>query len=115
MMFYGKPGSTRAALLLEVKDEDGNPKVMIYHLAEPITMQIDQEFGSLHYNLFDGASRIQNVPAKLTVEAYLTGPPKEYSHSMPSEEIEPAQLAISSNESEIVIDEDGFEEWQRED
>lgn len=116
MMFYGQPGSTRAALLLEVKDKDGNPQVMIYHLAEPIMMQMEQDFGSLHYNLFDGASRVRNIPAKLTVEAYLTGPPQEYSQPMPGqEEIEPAQLAIESNESEIVIDEEGFESWQQED
>lgn len=114
-MFYGRSGSTRAALLLEVKDKDGNSQVMIYHLAEPIMMQIDQEFGALHYNLFDGASRVQNVPAKITVEAYLTGPPREHHQPMPSEEIEPAQLAISSNESEIIIDEEGFEEWQNDD
>lgn len=111
MMFYGQPGSTRAALLLEVKDKEGNPKVMIYHLAEPLRIQIDQEFATRNYNIFDGAY-IQDIPTKLTVEAYLMGVPREYNRPMPSEKLEPSQLAISSNESEIIVNDEDFESWQ---
>lgn len=114
-MFYQQGRSTRAALLIESTDSDGEKHVLIYHLGTPISLTMEQDY-STFYNVFDGA-HVREMPAKLTVEAYLTGAPREYDQQMPSqqEEIEPTHLAIESNESEIIIDEDGFEEWQNED
>lgn len=111
-MPFDMPRSTRAALLIETFDANGDKQVLIYHLSEPIMMRMEQDYPS--YNIFDGATRVRPVPAKLTVEAYLRDPtPSYYGGPIPEqEEIQPAQLAIESNESEIIIDEESFDEWQ---
>jgi hypothetical protein len=114
-MFYPHVGSTRAALLIESTDSNGEKHVLVYHLTTPITLSVDTEYTTM-FNVFDGAS-FRPLPTLLSMEAYLAGPPREWDQQMPSpqEEIEPTHLAIESNESEIIIDEDGFEEWQQED
>ena len=110
---------TRAALLVEQKDKDGNPIVLVYHIAATsLLMERDFDYG---FNVFDGATRLLPTPTRVSVEGYLTDPnPRPWTGPMPGaeqEEIEPAQLAITSNEEpdEIVIEEDDMEEHWRED
>lgn len=112
-MFGFPRNNIRAALLIET-EENGERKVLIYDMATPISVSVDYE-----YNLWDfrdGGNRISPHATKVSIDGYLSDP-RVYGHEFPTEqnEIEPSQLAIESNESEIVIDEDGFEEWQTDD
>ncbi len=113
-MSFGRPRSTRAALLIETLMPNGEKRVLIYHLAEPIMMRVDQEYNNI--NIFDVASsHVRLMPAKLTVEAYLTDQPREWNGSMPQEEqpeLQPVNLAIESNESDIVVEPEEYEDWE---
>lgn len=107
---------TRAALLIETFDKDGNKQIMIYHLTEPISMVMEQDY-SMHYNMFDGVSRAASMPTRLSVEAYLADPnPQYWEGPMPDpdqQELPPAQIAITSNDDIIegeVLDDEGFGE-----
>ncbi len=109
MMFYPHGGSTRAALLIESIDSKGEKHVLVYHLSSPISMTLDTEYTTM-YNVFEGA-RYAPMPTRMSVEAYLNGPPREWDQQMPAEqeEIEPTNLAIESNESEIVVEYDEYD------
>jgi len=111
---------TRAALFVEEKDKNGNPVVVIYHLAIN-QMRLEREFDHM-FNVFDGATRsIRPTPMRLTVDAYLKDAnPRPWNGPMPGAEqgeIDPVHLAITSNEDpdEIVIDEDDIEDHWRKD
>lgn len=110
---------TRAALLVEDKDKDGNPIFMVYHVALT-QMSLEREFDRT-FNVFEGATRILPAPTRISMDGYLTDPnPRPWNGPVPNaeqEEVEPVQLAIMSNEEpeEIVIEEDDFEDHWRED
>ena len=102
---------TRAALLVEEKDKNGNPIVVIYHLAVN-QMRLEREYDRT-FNVFDGLNRtILPTPMRMTIDAYLQDAnPQPWNGPMPTaqqEEIESPQLAITSNEDiiegEIVDD-----------
>ncbi len=114
-MPFMQQGGTRAALLIEVKEKDGNLKTLVYHLAIPLTIDMEEEYNTLDFAFADGASYIRPRSTKIRIEGYV-GAPREYSPGMPQQRgIEPTHLAIESNESEIVIDPDDYEDWQRDD
>lgn len=112
-MFGFPHRSTRAALLIET-EEDGEKKILIYQMGMPLSVSVDHEYNIWDFR--DGGTQIFPHSSRVTIEAYLSDP-RAYGHEFPisQEEIEPAQLAIESNESEIIIDEEGFEAWQQED
>lgn len=114
-MFGFPHRSTRAALLVET-EENGEKKVLIYQMGMPISVSIEQEYNTFDFAFADGASRIRPRSTRVQIEGYLEDP-RVYGHEFPTEqpEIEPTHLAIESNEGEIIIDEEGFEEWQRDD
>lgn len=117
-MMFGYPfGGTRAALLIETKDENGNKHVMVYNLAMPLTVSLDYDIAS-RYNIFDGFDHKNQVPmsTNIHIDATLTDPPREWQGSMPEtqEELED-QKAIESSEEIVVegelIDEEIDYEW----
>ena len=108
---------TRAKLLVEQKDKDGNPIYMVYHIALT-QMRMDHEFEQ-SYNIFDVASRVLPSPIRISVDGYLTDPnPRPWDGPMPNaeqEEVEPAQLAITSNDDIIegeIIEDDLDDDWR---
>lgn len=114
-MFSHHMGSTRAALLIEHIEPDGERKIIVYYLSHPITLTTEEEF-SATYNVFDKVPRYTTNPVRISVDAYLAAEPQEWDGKMPQqEEVEPVRMAIQSSESDIVVDEDDFEQWQSED
>lgn len=111
-MFGFPHRSTRAALLIEHIDENGEKKILMYDMGLPMSVSVEHE-----YNLWDirEDGRVPPHSSRVSIDAYLRDP-RIYGHEFPGDqrEIEPAQLAIESNEGEIVIDEEGFAEWQQE-
>lgn len=97
-MFSIPLGTTRAVLLIESRDPDGNVSVMAHDLRLLSTRY------EVDYNVFNGGY------GRVDIEAIHMGD-RIWEGSIPSDEIASDQLAISSSESEIVIDEEGFEEW----
>lgn len=114
-MFYMPQGQTRAALLIEHVDEKGEKNTLIYHIAPPITVELTEDY-STNFNLFDGVSRVYHPEyTRINIDAYL-GAPMQYDSRIPDEreEIEHTKEITDGND-EIIIDEDGFEEWQDDD
>lgn len=110
---------TRAVLLVEQKDKDGNPMYLVHHLLlSQMTMERDYE---RTFNIFDDMTRILPTPIRVSFDGYLTDPnPRPWTGPVPGaeqEEIDPTQLALTSNddilEGEII--EDDFEDHWRED
>lgn len=107
-MFFGH--NTKAALVIETTTDDGAKQTLIYRLAEPITIDIDWD---LHVNLFDGLySQYRETQKKISIDAYL-GKGRLWDHEFPGEqaEIEPANLAIESNDGDIVYETDEQNDW----
>lgn len=109
-MFSMRPGNTRAALLIESTKPDGTKETLIYHLAEPIRISMQQQYSTL-FNVFDGASRILPHYTEVTIEALMGDGSIFRPAENPFEqqkEIEPVNLALTSNEDPdiIEIDED---------
>jgi hypothetical protein len=104
--------SSRTALLMEVKDKDGNKQVIIYHLTSPvITLEQDYDIG---YNIFDASTRILPQSTKVTIEAYLSDP-RRYEGNMPDPnqgEVEHTKAITDGTEEEIVYEADEFEDWE---
>lgn len=114
-MSFGRPGSTRAALLIESITPDGEKRVLIYHLAEPIMLNMEQDYDN--FNIFDEATRyIRREPERLTVQAYLADPePRQWNGPMPEseqQELQPVNLAIESSESDIIVEAEEYEDWE---
>lgn len=113
-MPFMQQGGTRAALLIETKDKDGNLKTLVYHLAMPLTIDMEEEYNTFDFAFADGASYIRPRSTRVRIEGYMGGA-RVYEPGIPQqEELEPTHLAIESNEGEIIIDEEGFEQWQNE-
>lgn len=105
-MMYGIPlGTTRAALLVESKDKDGNVVIEVHYL-NLLSTRYD-----ISRNVFDGDHGLVVIEGVVRGQGVWHGPMPDAEQ----EAIEPTQLAIESNEiveAEIVEDEDDYE-WGR--
>lgn len=106
------PGATRTALLMEMKDKDGNKQVLIYHLTQPI-ITLENEWEA-NFNLFDPRIQMTNYGTKVTIEAYLSDP-RNYDGPMPDpdqKEIEHTKAVTDGTpEEEIIYDEHDYDSW----
>ena len=109
--FY--PRSNRTALLMEIVDKEGNPKIVIYHLSSPqITMETDYD---VSFNIFDPTARVSPTQTKVIVEAYLSDA-RDFNGSQPvfdQKELEHTK-AITDGDDEIVYESDEYEDWNEE-
>lgn len=101
--------STRSALLIET-NENGEKKILIYHLAPPISITVEQDY-EMQYNVFEmNYPRYKGFDTRVSIEAYL-GSPQEYQGDIPErEEIEHTK-AITDGNDEIIIEPDEYDEW----
>lgn len=112
-MFGFPSSSTKAALLVEHIDENGEKKVLIYQMGMPLSVSVDYEYNVWDFR--DSGNRVRPHSTRVTIDGYLTDP-RVYGQSFPDnqEEIDPPQKAIESSESEIVIEKDEYERWENE-
>lgn len=104
----------RAALIVEITEEDGSIKKLIYGFDpnRELTINLAPDYDA-NFNIFHGPTHYQSYETKLTIEGW-AGDPTAYDGPMPQarqKELEHTKaLTDGTPEEEIIYDEDWEED-----